>query len=250
LEADRPVVSEIDESGPENNPPDEANWAANYFNYFTEIEEHFQRARATSLFLLSPLDWALIESWKNSGVPLEAVIRGIDDAFEKWRVRKIKTRRVNSLAYCTQAVMENAKRLSGAGATRARQTAESPFEIAEIQEHLERAAALLSEKQTEAYTEMALSLRTLAGEAEAHAKDLEDLERRLTALEEKMVAVARSRMSDDALLTMRRQLDSDLSPYRGKMTADQISMLERRYLDTRVLQEAGLPRLSLFYMEQ
>ena len=57
----------------------------NYFNYFTEIEEHFQRARGTSLFLLSPLDWALVESWKNAGVPLEAVLRGIDTAFEKWR---------------------------------------------------------------------------------------------------------------------------------------------------------------------
>ena len=44
----------------------------NYFNYFTEIEEHFQRARGTGLFLLSPLDWALIESWKNAEVPLEA----------------------------------------------------------------------------------------------------------------------------------------------------------------------------------
>ncbi len=53
---------------------------SNYFNYFTEIEEHFQRARGTSLFLLSPLDWALIETWKNSGVPLEAVLRGIDAA--------------------------------------------------------------------------------------------------------------------------------------------------------------------------
>jgi hypothetical protein len=234
----------------QNSEHDEANWTANYFNYFTEIEEHFQRARGTSLFLLSPLDWALIESWKNSGVPLEAVIRGIDDAFDKWRSRKIKTRRVNSLAYCTQAVMENAKRLAGVGTQRARQAAESPFEIAEIQAHLERAAALLSEKQVEAYDELALSLRTLAEEAEVHAKDLEDLERRLTALEEKMVALARSRMRDDALLTIRRQLDSELSPYRGKMTADQISMLERRYLDTRVLQDAGLPRLSLFYMEQ
>jgi hypothetical protein len=46
----------------------------NYFNYFTETEEHFQRARGTGLFLLSPLDWALIEAWKNSGIPLEAVL--------------------------------------------------------------------------------------------------------------------------------------------------------------------------------
>src|SRR5262249_34797606 len=68
----------------------------NYFNYFTEIEEHFQRARGTGLFLLSPLDWALIESWNTAGVPLEAVLRGIDESFEKWRSRKVKTQKVNS----------------------------------------------------------------------------------------------------------------------------------------------------------
>ena len=57
----------------------------NYFNYFTEVEEHFQRTRGTALFLLSTLDWALLETWRNAGVPLEAVLRGIDAAFEKWR---------------------------------------------------------------------------------------------------------------------------------------------------------------------
>ena len=81
----------------------------NYFNYFTEVEEHFQRARGTSLFLLSPLDWALLESWKNAGVPLEAVLRGIDEAFEKWRSRKVKTQMVNSLAFCAQAVLTEAR---------------------------------------------------------------------------------------------------------------------------------------------
>ena len=63
----------------------EDNWAGNYFNYFTEVEEHFQRARGTSIFLLSPLDWALIESWKNAGVPLAAVLRGI--APSEWLTR-------------------------------------------------------------------------------------------------------------------------------------------------------------------
>src|SRR5262249_19552348 len=90
----------------------------NYFNYFTEIEEHFQRARGTSLFLLSPLDWALLESWKNSGVPLEAVLRGIDLAFEKWRVRRSRVQMVNSIAYCTQAVMMEAQRMADSGQQR------------------------------------------------------------------------------------------------------------------------------------
>ena len=92
---------------------EDSGWPSNYFNYFTEIEEHFQRARGTSLFLLSPLDWAVIENWKNGGVPLEAVLRGIDEAFDKWRSRKVKTRRVNSIAYCTQAVMEAAQSIIG-----------------------------------------------------------------------------------------------------------------------------------------
>ena len=83
-------------------------WPSNYFNYFTEVEEHFQRARGTGLWLMSPLDWALVESWKNAGVPLEAVLRGIDIAFEKWRSRKSRLRMINSIAYCTQPVMAEA----------------------------------------------------------------------------------------------------------------------------------------------
>ena len=75
----------------------------NYFNYFTEIEEHFQKARGTALFFLSPLDWALIETWKGAGVPLEAVLRGVDEAFDKYDQRPSKSKKVNSLAYCSQA---------------------------------------------------------------------------------------------------------------------------------------------------
>src|SRR5271163_1132254 len=76
----------------------------NYFNYFTEIEEHFRIARGTGLFLVSPLDWALIETWKNAGVPLEAALRGIDAAFEKWRAKppRARTQKINSLAFCAQ----------------------------------------------------------------------------------------------------------------------------------------------------
>ncbi|MFZ0590670.1 MAG: hypothetical protein WAM39_09320 [Bryobacteraceae bacterium] len=229
-------------------PVEEESWPANYFNYFTEIEERFREARGTSLFLLSPLDWALIESWKNSGVPLEAVLKGIDEAFEKWRARKMKWRKVNSLAYCAQAVMEAAQRLSGAGAAKARQTSGAPFQASEIGEYLRQAADRIQSNERMVYHAIASSLQALAAEAEKHMNDLEDLERHLTALEEKMVAIARSVMSEEDLLEMRRRLDGELAPYRGKMTAAQISMLERRYLDTRLLEKEGLPRLSLFYM--
>ncbi|HXE14873.1 MAG TPA: hypothetical protein VN633_22295 [Bryobacteraceae bacterium] len=235
------------DSDPHSWPADEP-WPDNYFNYFTEIEEHFQKARGTSLFLLSPLDWALIENWKNSGVPLEAVVQGIDEAFEKWRGRKVKSRQVNSLAYCTQAVMEAAKRLTGAGAIRARQTREPLFAATEVRDFLTNAAAAISATGNSAFQPIESAVETLAAEAETHLTDLEDLERRLTSLEEKMVAIARAALSDDNALAMRRQLDNELAPYRSKMTAEQIAMLERRYLDTRIMERIGLPRLSLFYM--
>ena len=80
----------------------------NYFNYFTEIEEHFQRRRGTIL-LLSTLDWALIETWKGAGIPLEAVLRGIDVAFDNYDQRPTKSKKVNSLAYCSQAVLTAAE---------------------------------------------------------------------------------------------------------------------------------------------
>jgi hypothetical protein len=222
---------------------DEAPDLVPYFNYFTEVEEHFQRARGTALFLLSPLDWALLESWKNSGVPLEAVLRGIDGAFEKWRSRKVKTQKVNSLAFCAQAVLNEAQII--AGATRPqKQAAAAPFPMEDLRAYLSGNAAALPAE----YHEIARSLEQLAAGVEEHYHDLEALEQRLTVLEEKMLAIARTRQTEEQLLDARRELDSQLRPYRGKMSAEQLSMLERQYLERIVLEKAGLPRLSLFYM--
>lgn len=220
----------------------------NYFNYFTEIEEHFQRARGTGLFLLSPLDWALIETWKEAEVPLEAVLRGIDAAFEKWHARKSRTRMVNSLAYCAQEVMTEAEIMAGAAPPRSRQAAAPPFELAELRAYLERNAESLHRLGAAAYEDIATSLARLAAEAETHYQDLEQLEQRLSALEDKLLATARSAQTEEDLLAARRALDQQLRPYRSKMTAEQLIMLERQFLDRQLLEAAGLPRLSLFYL--
>jgi hypothetical protein len=216
----------------------------NYFNYFTEIEEHFQRARGTALFLMSPLDWALVESWKTAEVPLEAVLRGIDVAFEKWRSRKVKTQIVNSLAFCAQAVLTEAQIMAGQVPATACKEAAPPFPLDDLRAYLEGNAAALPAD----YGEIAASLRKLATEVEQHYHDLEALEQRLTVLEEKMIAAARSRQTEEALLESRVELDRQLRPYRGKMTADQLAMLEKQYLERNLLEKTKLPRLSLFYM--
>ncbi len=225
-------------------------WSS-YFNYFTEIEEHFQKARGTSLFLLSPLDWALIESWKNSGVPLEAVLRGIDISFEKWRSRRSRTQMVNSLAFCSQAVMTEAQRMADAGTAGRQETPreeEQPFAPEALRSFLEGNAAAIRATGVAEYEPVAASLDQIVSELAELAKDPEKLEQRLTVLEQKLIALARGRQSDRQALELRERLSAQIGPYRSKMTAPQIAMLEAQFLERTLLETAGLPRLSLFYM--
>jgi len=227
--------------------PEEVAWPSNYFNYFTEVEEHFQKARATGLFLMSPVDWALVETWKNAGIPLEAVLRGIDAAFEKWRSKKSRIQMVNSLAYCAQAILLEAQAMAGvAGAAAARRNSAAPFSLEELKNYLHANIAEINKQA--GFDEMASALAELAAGADALYGDLEELERRLTTLEEKMIAIARVRQTNEQLLQARRELDLQIRPYRGKMTAEQLAMLEKQYLERQVLVSAGLPRLSLFYL--
>jgi hypothetical protein len=223
------------------------NWTLNYFNYFTEIEDHFQRARGTALFLLSPLDWALIESWKNAGVPLEAVLRGIDSAFEKWRGRKSKTQKVNSLAFCAQAVLTEAQQMAGASPAPDRSAA-SPYTPDELRAYLLGNAEALRKAGEGAYAAIAEALGRLSESMDEYSRDLERLEQRLTVLEEKMLATARAAQTEEELLKARQELEAELRSYRSKMSAGQLALLEKQYLERRLLDGHKLPRLSLFYL--
>lgn len=224
---------------------------SNYFNYFTEIEEHFQKARGTALFLLSPLDWALIETWKNSGVPLAAVLRGIDVAFEKWRAKRSRIQQVNSLAFCAQAVMLEAQRMADAGTAgqpKPAPAASSPFPGEAMHRYIAENAAVIRSTGIAEFNTVADSLDGILTELSGLSDDLENLEQRLTILEQKLVAFARTRQTEDQALAARKDLDTYLRPYRSRMTAPQIAMLETQFLERFTLESAGLPRLSLFYL--
>src|SRR2546430_17104140 len=61
--------------------------------------------------MLSPMDWALIEGWKERGVPLHVVVRAIEHAFDSHDAKKQK-RTVTTLLYCQEEVeVQYAKRL-------------------------------------------------------------------------------------------------------------------------------------------
>ncbi len=224
----------------------------NYFNYFTEIEEHFQKRRG-SLLILSTLDWALIETWKDAGIPLEAVLRGIDATFDAHDRKPSKTRKVNGLGFCTQEVLAAAEKIAEAavGTLPAETKKQAALEQDDIAEFLQRNADRL-EKLTLPDTAQALArnaastLRTLA--AQPSAQHAEDLERRLTVMEEKLFAALLASTPDETILAVRAEADRDLAPYRGKMSGPQIEQLHKQYIHKRILERYAVPRLSLFYM--
>jgi hypothetical protein len=236
----------------------------NYFNYFTEIEERFQKRRG-ALLLLSTLDWALIETWRDAGIPLDAALRGIDAAFDKYEARQKKgrMRRVNGLAWCAQAVMEAAEELNEAAAGTSVSTTsdrESGFELERVAAHLESAAAALDAAGVapEACAATALRLRELAvaahgGDSDRSAKDaldLEALERTLTVLEEKLYAALTAAAPEELLVGLKEHAARELAPYRSRMGAVQLRQVEHQFVQKQLLVHYNLPRLSLFYMSQ
>ena len=237
----------------------------NYFNYYTEIEEHFWKKRGAHL-LVSPLDWAIVETWQKAGIPLAVVLRGIDRAFESWaRSRRAAGgRQLKSLVYCVDAVLDAAAEAQeaavGAGPeTQWPKAATEPFSRAELRKYLERNAARLraaAEKQRAARAALAARLEETAKRIEEllplleapGTLDLEDLERRVTVLEEKLAAALGADADEETMLSIRREMDRALAPYRRKMSGEQLAQLERQYVRKRLFEYFGTPRLSFFYM--
>jgi hypothetical protein len=241
----------------------------NYFNYFTEIEEYFWRKRGAHL-LVSPLDWAIVETWQKAGIPLNSVLKGIDRAFESWSRSRRATggRQLKSLAYCVDSVLDAATEAKEAAAganpevpegSKAGTPANEPFSRQELRGYVARNGERLT-KASEAtrdknsalaarFLDAANRLTEMAPILEAPGVlDLEDFERRLTVLEEKLTAALAADADEETMLAVRREMDRSLAPYRRKMSAEQLAQLERQYLQKRLFDHFKVPRLSLFYL--
>jgi hypothetical protein len=233
----------------------------NYFNYFTEIEEYFWKKRGAHL-LVSPLDWAIMETWQRAGVPLEAVLKGIDRACESYgRSRRGAGKPLKSLAYCTDAVLQVAEEgleAAAGSAPKNGREAKEAFPREELKAYLARNAAQVeaaAKKDGGGHSEMTARLAEIAESVRASSVlmdspgklDLEDLERRLTVLDDKLSALLTTHATEELMLRIRREVDGQLSAYRRKMKADQLALVEKKYMQKRLLEEFGLPRLSLYY---
>ncbi len=239
----------------------------NYFNYFTEIEEYFWQKRGAHL-LVSPLDWAIVETWQKAGIPLTAVLKGIDRAFESYARSKRAAggRQLKSLTYCVDALLEAADEEMETAAGTGPVVASCKKE----QETFSRDALRLyfnkkyeerfSSREPRAVLDAQPDLAARMEETRARlrellplldspgALDLEDLERRLTVAEEKLTAALTAGVPENFLLDIRRDMDRQLAPHRRRMSSAQLAQLERQYMQKRLWERYNLPRLSLFYL--
>lgn len=234
----------------------------NYFNYFTEIEERFQQRRG-SLLMLSTVDWALIDTWRSLGIPLEAVLRGIDAAFDKHNAKKqtghLAKKKINGLAWCAQSVMEATEEMAEAAVGSANSSSaeierESGFEAKRIMQYLRQNAAALGNVAAGAAArplldEVARRLEALASELSASSEaDPEQLEAALLALEERVSAVLKLDTPATEIEALYAQAAREVAPHRSRMQGAQLRMVQEHFIQKQLLQKRNLPRLSLFYM--
>ena len=210
----------------------------NYFNYFTEIERYYQSKRE-SFTLLSTLDWVLIESWKDQGVPLELVLKGMDRAFSRAK------RRVSSLAYCARAISEVVNEQKNL-------RTEAPdlpgFSTDEVTTYLAGLADQIT-PLSQTFPEFESRFEPIANSIRSQdGSDLQAGEQALNALEEKLIAIIKIAADESVLMDVQKDVDSSLTTFRRTMTTEQLAMLEQQLWKRKLMERYNVPRLSLFYL--
>ena len=237
----------------------------NYFNYFTEIEDAFIRRRGKHL-LVSPMDWALIESWKEMQIPLHVALRGIEKAFDSWE-SKPRKRTVKSLLYCQEEIeaqyaewLESRVGANDETAGEAKQNGEGlPFSRAAILDHLRRGRSeLISARNRRTglaeddFSDSLQRAEKLLADLEAEIEtttspDAQKLEHSLTGLERLLDDAVRSIVSED-LSAHEVEVKKQLKPYRKHMEPAVYQQTFDNLLMKRLREQYGIPRLSLFYL--
>jgi hypothetical protein len=232
----------------------------NYFNYFTEIEDAFVRRRGKHLFL-SPLDWALMETWNQQGIPLHIVLRGVERSFDSYEARPRK-RSVKSLLYCQEEVeaqyaewMES--RVGAPEQTNGAESDKTPFSATAIKDHLERcyddlkrlSGSRKEDDLSEALTRAAGLLQQIQQDVgESGVLDTRRLEDSLTGLERMLNEAMLAVVSATELDALTSGIKDQLKPYRSQMEAAVYKQTFDNLLLKRLREQFSVPRLSLFYV--
>ncbi|HEX7723770.1 MAG TPA: hypothetical protein VF397_16535 [Pyrinomonadaceae bacterium] len=235
----------------------------NYFSYFSEIEDTFIRRRGKHL-MLSPIDWALIESWKERGVPLHVALRGIEHAFDSYDTKKHK-RTVKTLLYCQEEVeAQYAEWLESRVGSHddepdSDQDSSSPFPRATVIAHLERSleqfTRLASQRESrqdelsEAFARTTKLLTEIADDYRSLAQpDTRKLEESLTGVERMIDDAMRTAIDGETLKLIETEVDSQIKPYKRHMDKAAFAQTRDNLFSKRLREHFTVPRLSLFFL--
>lgn len=248
----------------------------NYFNYFTEVEDEFVRRRGKQM-LISPLDWALVESWKSAGIPLHIVLRAINEAFDAYDARARKYRKINSIFYCQQAVEaafaeyrmsqvggEPSEDQSKAGDSgeldKESATAPAAFPKKVVLDFLARCDQELFASQNKASAAGLTAfadviargrgrMKEIVAEVEGSAElNAEALERDLDGIDRMILEGAEAASGEERIAEFRAEAESQLRAYRKKMDKAIYEQTVQNFISRRLRETNGIPRLSLFYL--
>ncbi|MDI1240423.1 MAG: hypothetical protein PSX80_00715 [bacterium] len=221
----------------------------NYFNYFTEIEETFIRRRAKNLFL-SPLDWALMETWQEGGIPLHLVIRAIEQVFDNFD-RNPGPRSIKGLVFCREEVEAQYEEWLKAQAGKPSETLTSstPFTVGEISEHLQGlAVSLRLNSAFELAEDIDRACVRLVEIADNINDNLEQVDLSLKDVESLLDEALLSKSDRGRFAILKKETDKELRPYKPKMPPEAYKSTHRLMLLKRLREQENIPRLSLFYL--
>ncbi|CAN5281798.1 hypothetical protein BH20ACI2_BH20ACI2_23700 [soil metagenome] len=223
----------------------------NYYNYFTEIEETFVRRRGKNLFL-SPLDWALIEAWQDRGIPLHIVIRSIESVFDVFDKQPAGTRTIKSLLYCREEIEAQYTEWAAAHAGRSEADEsheDSQYSTETIKEHISGSIGRLGAVEADALAEdIGRATARLRELYEALTDDLETVDGTLGDIEKMLDRGMLANWDRVHLKALEKEVAGQLRAYKSEMDADSYKNTFDLMLLKRLREEAGIPRLGLYYL--
>ncbi len=218
----------------------------NYFNYFTEIEEHFVRKRGKNI-LVSPLDWCLIELWKENQIPLQVVLRGIDRSFEAALRRQKKL--PSTLFYCHPAVMEALEEYRTAMLGSREEEIDSDQRVAQqprLLEHLEQLIARLRKVDQPACSRALARLQELYEETKRRDRqDPGELEKELSDIQGVLARGFEEQLEPKRLDELKAEVKAETRIYKKHLAKEMYERLKQGYLQRKLLAEYGLPEFTL-----
>ncbi|UCF36398.1 MAG: hypothetical protein JSU96_16480 [Acidobacteriota bacterium] len=221
--------------------------SSNYFNYFTEIEEHFVQKRGRNL-LISPLDWCLIELWKEQGIPLHVVLRGIDRSFESADEKRKKAPR--TLYYCHPAVTDAFEEYQESMIGESEEQSDSEISSGEVRSFIRAIQESLADREEEPFFRARQRLAALEEElSRRKAVDPEQVDQDLGTIGRDLIAELADSLGVDEVKQLRSECASELKIYKRRVSKDVFSKLEQKQFERRMRERFELPAFSLLDLD-